>query len=127
MMQAYFRIVIPDEKRAELLNLLFRLKGPTEASSRCLACWVSQDLEDEGVLTYFVRWKTQEDLEEHLRSERFRRILPYIDLSVENPVVSFGTIDRECGMEFLIGLLSPDHPGLRNGEDGGRIGEPTLT
>jgi PAS domain S-box-containing protein len=44
---------------------------------------------------------------EHLRSERFRRLLPYIEMSVEPPQVAFSTIDQVRGIEFLVAVLSP--------------------
>jgi hypothetical protein len=64
-------------------------------------------VEDDRVLTYLVQWDTEQDLEEHLRSERFRRLLPYIELSLEPPEVGFSTIDRVRGIEFLVAALSP--------------------
>ena len=86
--------------------MLLHVKGPTGAFAECRACWICQDLEDDHVFTYFVQWDTQEDLESHLRSERFRRLLPYIEMSVEPPVVSFGSIEDIRGIEFLVEVLS---------------------
>ena len=106
MIQASFRLVAPEGKREEILDVLLCLKGPTEALAECRACWICQDVEDDHVLTYLVQWDTQEDLEAHLRSERFRRLLPYIEMSVEPPEVSFGSIDQVRGIEFLVEVLS---------------------
>jgi quinol monooxygenase YgiN len=110
MMQASFRIVAPTGKCEEILSVLLRMKGPTEVSRGCRACWILQDAEDANVLTYLVRWNTQEQMEDHLRSERFRRLLPYIDMSVESPEVEFSTIDQIRGMEFLVAVLSSNRP-----------------
>ena len=83
MIQASFRLVAPEGKRQEFRDVLLHVKGPTEALPECRACWICQDIEDDHVFTYFVQWDTQEELESHLRSERFRRLLPYIEMSVE--------------------------------------------
>ncbi len=106
MIQASFRIVAPPKKRDELVDVLLRLKGPTEVTRGCRACQILQDVEDECVLTYLVRWDTEQELEEHLRSERFRRLLPYIEMSVEPPQVDFSTIDEIRGIEYLVAALS---------------------
>ena len=106
MIQASFRLVAPEGKRQEFRDVLLHVKGPTGAFAECRACWICQDLEDDHVFTYFVQWDTQEDLESHLRSERFRRLLPYIEMSVEPPVVSFGSIEHIRGIEFLVEVLS---------------------
>jgi quinol monooxygenase YgiN len=107
MIQASFRIVSPDNKRDEVLQVLLCLKGPTEVARGCRACRILQDVEDDHVLTYLVQWDTQDEIEEHLRSERFRRLLPYIEMSVEPPQVEFSTIDQVRGIEFLVAVLSP--------------------
>ena len=106
MIQASLRIVAPEGKREEILGILSRLKGPTEALAECRACRITQEVADENVLTYLVTWETQEDLEEHLRSERFRRLLPYIEMSREPPEVDFSTIDQVRGIEYMIEVLS---------------------
>lgn len=106
MIQALFRIVAPVGKREELLAVLLCLKGPTEVAKGCRICRILQDAEDDHVLTYLVQWDTQQEIEEHLRSERFRRLLPYIEMSVEPPEVAFATIDQIRGIEFLVAAIS---------------------
>jgi len=106
MIQASFRIVAPEGKREEILDVLLCLKGPTEVAKGCRGCQVLQDAEDSRVLTYLVQWETEREVEEHLRCERFRRLLPYIEMSVEPPKVDFSTIDQIRGIEFLVAAIS---------------------
>lgn len=110
MIQASFRIVAPEGKRDEVLDILLRLKGPTEVAKGCRSCRVMQDVEDDRSLTYVVQWNTEAEVEEHLRSERFRRLLPYIELSTEPPEVDFSTIDRVRGIEFLVAAMGSPVP-----------------
>jgi len=106
MIQATFRLVAPEGKRQEFLGVLLHLKGPTEALAECRVCWICQDVTNDHALIYLVQWDSQEDLEAHLRSERFRRLLPYIEMSAEPPAVSFGSIEHIRGIEFLVEVLS---------------------
>lgn len=110
MIQASFRLVASEEKRGELLSVLLCLKGPAEALAECRSCRVLQDAEDKNVFTYVVTWATQEDLEEHLCSDRFRRLLPYIEMSLEPPQVDFSTIDQVRGIEFMVQVLGTQTP-----------------
>ena len=105
MIQASLRIVAPADKREEVLDVLRCLKGPTEVSKGCHVCRVLQDAEDKGVITYLGQWDTQDEVEEYFRSERFRRLLPYIEMSVEPPEVEVSAIDRVGGIEFLVASL----------------------
>ena len=106
MIQASFRLVAPEDKRAEMLEVLQLLRGPTAVSRGCRVCRILQDADDDRVLTYLTQWDTQEELEGHLRSERFRRLLPYIEMSLEPPEVDFSSIDQVRGIEFLIAVLN---------------------
>lgn len=106
MIQAAFRLVAPEGKRHEFRDVLLHVKGPTEAMAECQACWICQDVENDHVFTYLVQWDSEEDLEAHLRSERFRRLLPYIEMSVQPPVIAFGSIEHNRGIEFLVEVLS---------------------
>jgi quinol monooxygenase YgiN len=108
MVEASVRVVAPDERRSELVEVLRSLKGPTEVSIGCHACRILQDADDAAVLTYHVQWDTREELEDHFRSERFRRLLPYIEMSVEPPEVDVSEVQRVGGIEFLVAALSPD-------------------
>ncbi len=106
MIQASFRIVAPPRKREEILEVLLCLKGPTEVTRGCRSCRVLQDADHHDALTYLVQWESEEEVESHLRSERFRRLLPYIEMSVEPPQVDFSTIDQVRGIEFMVEVLS---------------------
>ncbi len=106
MIQALFRFVPPKGKREEILDVLLCLKGPAEAARGCRACRIFQDTVDDRILTYLVLWNTEDELEEHIRSERFRRLLPYIEMSIEPPEVEFTEVDRIGGIEFLEACLA---------------------
>ena len=106
MIQAVFRLVAPEGKLQEFRDVLLHVKGPTDSFPECRASWICQDVKNDHALVYLVQWDSQEDLEAHLRSERFRRLLPYIEMSVEPPVVSFGSIEHIRGIEFLVDVLS---------------------
>jgi quinol monooxygenase YgiN len=106
MIQAVFRLVAPKGKLKEFQDVLLHVKGPAESFPECRTSWICQDVTNDHALVYLVQWDSQEDLESHLRSERFRRLLPYIEMSVEPPVVSFGGIEHIRGIEFLVEVLS---------------------
>ena len=111
MIQASLRIVPPAGKWIELRNVMRSLKGPTEVSHGCCECRVLQDAADEGALTYLVQWESLTKLEEHIRSARFRKLLPYIETSVQPPEFDVSSIDRIGGIESLIAVLDSNTGG----------------
>ncbi|QEG43136.1 putative quinol monooxygenase [Roseimaritima ulvae] len=105
MIQAVLRLVAPVDKRDEILQVLSGLSGPTEASKGCRCCRVLCDANDKHVITYWVQLETSEDLQAHLRSERFQMLLPYIDMSLEPPEVEVSRLDAIGGMDFIVSAI----------------------
>ena len=101
MIQATIHFVASAEKRGEALDVLRWLKEPTEVQKGCCGCRIFQDVDDGNALTCVERWESLKDLEDYVQSERFRRLLPYIEMSVEPPEVDVDLLQRIHGIEFL--------------------------
>jgi len=105
MIQALLRIVIPAEKREETLGVLQCLQEPTDVSPGCRGSWILENPVSAGVFTYLVRWESQGQLDEHLRSERFLRLLPYIEMSVEVPEFEVSSINILGELGYLVAVV----------------------
>ncbi|QEG02158.1 Antibiotic biosynthesis monooxygenase [Stieleria maiorica] len=105
MIQAVLRVVAPPDKREEILQVFCSLSGPTEVAKGCRFCRVLCDADDDNAITYWAQWETREDLEDHFRSERFRRLLPYIDMSLEPPDVDVSDVDAIGGIELVLSVI----------------------
>lgn len=105
MIQATFRVVPPGDKQQELIEVLSCMKEPTEALDGCKGYHILQDMDDRRAISWLGRWDCIADLEAHIGSARFRRLLPYIEMSVEPPEVMVGEIDPLYGMEFIVNTI----------------------
>ena len=101
MITATFRIVVYPERRDEVLKTLRPLIGPTEAEPGCISCRIHQDVDNPNVLTLVEQWDTQADLDKHIASDDFRRILAVLDLSIEPPEIRFDGIAESAGIELI--------------------------
>src|SRR5262245_44366697 len=101
VIQAMIYIVASDKIRGEALEVLRCLKEPTKVQKGCHRCRILQDVDDRNALTCVERWENLEDLEDYIQSERFRSLLPYIEMSVEPPEVEVDLLHRIHGIEFL--------------------------
>jgi quinol monooxygenase YgiN len=101
VIQATIHFVAPDAIRGEALEVLRCLKEPTQVQKGCHGCRILQDVDDSNALTCVERWESLEDLEDYIQSERFRRLLPYIEMSVVPPEVEVDLLQRIHGIEFL--------------------------
>jgi quinol monooxygenase YgiN len=60
------------EKRVELSQTIVSLIGSLRTEKGCRRCDFCRSMEDENELCIFEEWDTREDLDRHLKSERFR-------------------------------------------------------
>jgi quinol monooxygenase YgiN len=88
------------QKSEELRRALSSLVGPTSVQAGCLGCEVYCGISDES-MHLDSRWKTQNDLLRHLRSETYRRLLFIMELSVEKPRIEFLTVTGVEGWELI--------------------------
>ena len=63
------------EKRMEMMQTLLSMIEPTRKEKGCLSYDVFCDLEDNHVFNLIEEWETREDLNHHIRSERFSVLL----------------------------------------------------
>jgi len=63
------------EKRMEMMQTLLSMIEPTRKEKGCLSYDVFCDLEDNHVFNLIEEWDTHEDLDHHIRSERFSVLL----------------------------------------------------
>ena len=104
MIMASLRVVVPAKNRNEILRTLRPLLGPTRVRQGCLDCRLYQDTEDENTYLFIQAWESQAALENHIDSEEYRKILAVMDMAVEKPEVTFHTITRTAGLEFIRGV-----------------------
>jgi quinol monooxygenase YgiN len=92
------------EKREELRRALFSLSGPTEAELGCTSCQLYQDLSDPTVLRVESRWRTEDDLARHIRSETYKKLLLLMELGSEQPKVEFLKVSGLRDLDFVTEL-----------------------
>ncbi len=101
MINITIRMTIPSKRRSAVLEILSSIAERSRFESGCVACRIYQDVEVEPVIMLEQLWKSKEDLERHLRSEEFRKVLLVVEMSLEPPEIRFDEISRTTGMETI--------------------------
>jgi quinol monooxygenase YgiN len=101
MVIATLRMSVPPEKQADTLRTLRTVMGPTRAQLRCISCRLYQDVEDANLVTFVQVWESQEDLNEHIRSDDYRKVLAVMELAGEQPEIKFIRVAHTAGMELI--------------------------
>jgi quinol monooxygenase YgiN len=101
MVLATVRMLIPSEKRREAFEILRMMAERTRVQLGCLSCRIYHDEQVEAVLMVEEVWRSQEDLDRHLRSDDYRHVLFVTEMAVEPPEIRFQTISHSAGIEII--------------------------
>ena len=75
MIQATIRMTIPPQKSGEALKILGSVAELCRYDPGCLSCHIYGDLQEKNVLMLEEVWRSEEDLDLHLRSDEYRNLL----------------------------------------------------
>ena len=114
MIVSILKIIAEPSNKEGILEILYSVKGPTEAKPGCLSSNVSQDLQDERVIYYKEVWQDKAALNDHIRSDLYRNIIAVMDMSSEPPDIKFNTISNTAGMELIKKTLGFSEEGKEN-------------
>jgi len=101
MILATVRMAIPPQKRDEALKILRLTADQCRVRPSCLSCRIYEDVLEQNVLMFEERWGSQDDLERHLRSEEYYRVLLVMEMALKQPEISFDTILGSTGIETV--------------------------
>ncbi len=101
------RILVGATNRRKLITSLTPLIGWTRVEPGCRACHLLADIEEPGAIVLTQEWATQGDLDRHLRSEDYRRVLEAIELSQEAPEIRFDSVATRGGFEVIEAARMP--------------------
>ena len=89
------------EKRKEVMQTLLSMVEPTLQEKGCLSYQVFQGIEDENVFSLIKEWATREDLDRHLRTDRFGVLLGTKILLTEQQNIQIHTISHSEGIKAV--------------------------
>jgi quinol monooxygenase YgiN len=98
-------LVAHEGRRDELLKTFRALLGSIRGSTGCLRSDLLEDIQQPNEMRLLVQWRRHEDLERHVKSDAFRRILVGMELSAEPPDLRIETIAGIRGMDLLREIL----------------------
>ena len=101
MISSTIRITASENSDGEILRLLRSLIEPIRVETGCISCGLFKDMHNPSVFVWVEEWKSQDDLERHLRSRRYKKILAAFDMSSSQPEMRFNTVVETKGMQLI--------------------------
>ena len=97
---------VAPEERLNVLNILHSMTGPTNVKTGCLFCGLLSSTQNDDELILLEKWESEEELERHIRSEDFQKVLAAMDKADISPEIYFNTIANIQGIELIEKVLS---------------------
>ncbi len=94
------------EKQKEVMQTLLSMIESTGKERGCLSHHVFRDIEDQKVFSRIDEWETREDLDDHIKSDRFSVLLGTKSLLCEPPQIEIHTVSHSEGMETIDAVRS---------------------
>ncbi len=108
MITASLRLTVPQKRRVEVLKTLRSLVGPTSARPGCTSCEIYRNALDDSVFLYVEEWGSREQLERHIRSDHYRRLLGVMEAAADQPEIEYSTVSERQGFELVEAIRSPE-------------------
>ena len=101
MLVVILRIKVASRHRSEIVDLIRPIIGPTEAQPGCLYNRLYCETDDDDSLVLLQEWRSQDDVDEFIRSDHFKRLLAAMDLASQRPEISFNRVSSKAGLELV--------------------------
>ena len=99
------RMTVRPGRRNDLAETIRGMLEPTRVERGCISYCLYEDIENKNTFVLVEEWKTRDDLEKHVRTDNYRRLLVLMDLLSEPPQLQFNTVSQTAGMELLSTVL----------------------
>jgi len=99
------RMTVRPDKRHDFMESIRGMLGPTRIERGCISYCLYEDIENNNTFTLVEEWETRDDLEKHVRTDNYRRLLELMDLLSEPYELRFSTVSQTAEMEPLLQLV----------------------
>jgi quinol monooxygenase YgiN len=107
MIQATLRMDFAPSKIDEARKILGSIVERTRVIAGCISCSVFQDVDNKHLIVFEEKWRSDEDLQRHLRSEEYQKVLLVMEMAIIPPDIRFDTITGSSGVETIEEARSP--------------------
>lgn len=87
--------------RKDVANIFNTIAGSTSVKPGCKKVQLYSDINYDDNILLIEEWLSKAELERHIRSDDFRKIMAIMDMAIEPPEISFNTVSSTMGFEFV--------------------------
>jgi quinol monooxygenase YgiN len=104
------RMLMPLKKQSEAMEILGSITEQIQFEPGCISCRLYRDAHDQRALMLEEIWASENELQRHLRSDRYCKVLLVVEMAAEPPEIRFDTIAHSSGVETIEKARSQKEP-----------------
>ena len=101
MITVNLRIKVQYQECSKALDLIKKAIGKIQSAKGLISCKAYRDIEDADSLVMIQQWESGEEMESYIRSSKYRSVQELLELSIEQPKVSFDMVSWTLGKKYL--------------------------
>lgn len=101
MINAILKFPVANGNRADVIRTLRSLIEPTQVERGCISCRLYRDINDPAVLTWVEEWESRADLDRHVSSPQYKKLLAALEMCTSQPEVRFETVVETEGLKLI--------------------------
>ena len=102
MVHTMIRLEMSREKAKAASEILCPLAERTRVVPGCISCRLYEDIQQAHTIMIEELWSSQEELQGHLCSSDYQRILLVVEMAKGEPEIRFSTISDSKGLEMIV-------------------------
>src|SRR5271169_7243709 len=99
------RLSVRPDRRHEFMKSIRGMLELTRGEPGCISYSLYEDIENKNSFTLVEEWKTPDDLEEHVCTDNYRRLLALMNLLSEPPELRYSSVSITTEMELMWKLV----------------------
>ena len=101
MVRSVIQMLIPFNMQKEAVVILDVVAEKARNTTGCLGCSIFRGVKDRRMIVFEQCWDNEENMNIHLRSEIYNRVLLVIEMALEQPEIRFDRIDCSSGLDAI--------------------------
>ena len=101
MVVLILKLKVSPSERKDVVSIFDTISGSTSVKPGCKMVKLQSDVDNDDDLILIEEWDAMSELERHIASDEFRKIMAIMDMAIKPPEISFHTISSTMGFELV--------------------------
>ena len=95
------KLKVSPSDRKNVISIFNTIAGSTSVKPGCKMVTLQSNVDNDDDLILIEEWDSVDEIEQHISSNEFRKIMAIMDMAIEQPEIFFHTVSTTMGFELV--------------------------